>query len=231
MTHSILNTTDETPGVIDKVDDNGELYILNYNYDNNKDKDDYMMKRIRGAVYDADTKKLVVSTSSFCDEETPEAFAEKYLSDESIASEKHLILKSYEGTLIRVFKHNGKTYIATHKKLDAYKSKWGSNYSFGQMFTYAINKKLLEDDVSFEDYIDSLDDKYVHTYLLRNSFENRLVSTAPSAIEDDCVYYAGSYPLGIIQYIPEFLPGNKYIPKPLYEGTLESVPYVVKDID
>ncbi len=34
--------------------------------------------------------------------------------------------KTIEGTLIRIFYFNDKWIITTHRKLDAFKSKWGS---------------------------------------------------------------------------------------------------------
>ncbi len=48
------------------------------------------------------------------------------------------ITEAIEGTLIRIFYFNDKWIITTHRKLDAFKSKWGSEKSFGD-----ILKKLL----------------------------------------------------------------------------------------
>lgn len=41
----------------------------------------------------------------------------------------------YEGTILRLFKHNGKVYISTHRRIDASRSRWGGSAPFPQMYT------------------------------------------------------------------------------------------------
>jgi len=235
LNNSILKIYKEDLGVIDKVDDDGVLYILNYNNDSNIDinvvEDEAILKRIRGSIYDSETKELVVSTSCFCDEMTPEEFEEQILSDESIMSEKKLMFRSYEGSLIRVFKYKEKIYISTHKKLDAFNSKWCSTNSFGYLFKHALSRMLFMHGVDVNKYIESLTENYVHTFLLRNSKENRLVCNYPSRDEDTFVYYVGSYEMGKVQFIPSFFSKNSYIPIPYFNDDIKNVPEKVRKMN
>ncbi|GAF74190.1 unnamed protein product, partial [marine sediment metagenome] len=48
------------------------------------------------------------------------------------------VFVSHEGTLLRVFHHNGKWFFMTHRKFDAWKSKWASRQSFGAQLCDAI---------------------------------------------------------------------------------------------
>jgi hypothetical protein len=51
----------------------------------------------------------------------------------------------YEGTIIRMFKPKGKTYLSTNRKLDCSKSRWGSNRNF-----FELLKDLWPEMDSFE---------------------------------------------------------------------------------
>lgn len=51
---------------------------------------------------------------------------------------EYLILESKEGALIRLFYLQEKWHICTHRKLDAYRSRWSSKESFGQIFERGV---------------------------------------------------------------------------------------------
>ena len=57
---------------------------------------------------------------------------------------------SYEGITLRVFYSKNKWLVTTNKKLNAFRSKWSSKDSYGNMFKnsidflYSTNKKLLD---------------------------------------------------------------------------------------
>ena len=44
------------------------------------------------------------------------------------------IKMGFEGTVIRVFKHNNKVYHSTHRRLDTSRSRWGNSIPFEQMY-------------------------------------------------------------------------------------------------
>ena len=55
-----------------------------------------------------------------------------YLNLESqINFENFSFFNSYEGTLIRMFNFDDKWYVTTHRKLDAFRSKWAGKTSYG----------------------------------------------------------------------------------------------------
>ena len=76
-------------------------------------------------------------------------YSPEVLASDSEGIEKHIaplmksegvkVFKSYEGTLLRVWQYNGRWFISTHRKLDAFRSKWGhDNASYGELFLRAI---------------------------------------------------------------------------------------------
>jgi len=101
------------------------------------------------------------------------------------------IFDSYEGTLIRMFHFSGKWYTCTHRKLNAFRSKWASKESFGTAF-----KRALESEVSFNNVLRSsipdtgecllerfqtiLDPLKQYMFLVLHNEENRIVCDPPS---------------------------------------------------
>jgi hypothetical protein len=107
--------------------------------------------------------------------------------------------ESHEGSLIRVFYFN-KWYISTHRKLDAFRSKWASKESFGTYFKNALiseeennnnfkNSLPKEGDI-LERFQSTLDKTKQYMFLIRNSNENRIVSDAPNR---PTVYHVGTF--------------------------------------
>ena len=74
---------------------------------------------------------------------------------------------SLEGTLLRLYYNdvNDKWYISTHKKIDASNSRWGSKYTYGQLF----NKVLPPN------FYDTLDKTFVYMFILTPNEDNRIV--------------------------------------------------------
>nr|QBK89768.1 MAG: RNA ligase with polynucleotide kinase domain [Pithovirus LCPAC101] len=54
---------------------------------------------------------------------------------EILSSEKYRIYQGIEGLAIRVFRHEGVTYLSTHKRIEVrnYKSRWGNSILFSEM--------------------------------------------------------------------------------------------------
>lgn len=113
---------------------------------------------------------------------------------------------SYEGTLIRVFNFDGKWYTSTHRKLNAFRSKWCSNESFGTAFKRALeseietNKVFREslpknDSTILERFQSILDPTKQYMFLIRHSSENRIVCSAP---ERPTIFHVGTFVNGVL---------------------------------
>ena len=53
---------------------------------------------------------------------------------ETLIGKAKFMSRSHEGTVIRLFYAHSKWYISTHKKLDAYRSRWAGSKTFGEIF-------------------------------------------------------------------------------------------------
>ncbi len=84
-----------------------------------------------------------------------------------------------EGTCIRVFFHNNKWFITTHRKLDAYKSKWGKE-SFGHLFEKSVKYKT---NLGVDEFLSHLNKNLSYTFLIGTNEETRIVSP-----QYDCLY-------------------------------------------
>ncbi len=67
----------------------------------------------------------------------------------------------FEGTLINVFKHDGKVYRTTRKRLDPSRSRWGSSKTFMEMY-WSLGGPT--DEVLFDPQ--SKDSPYCHTFII-----------------------------------------------------------------
>jgi hypothetical protein len=159
-----------TPSV-DKTDDNNELQIYSYKSCDMEDSDE--LKAYRGLVFDHNI--LVASSLGF----TPEYNEDSDLSQ--FDTNDYTFFPSEEGTLLRVFYHK-KWYLSTHRKLDAFKSRWGSDDTFGDIFLKSLN-------CSFEELTSRLDQYHVYFFLVRNTKYTRIVSHPPPIMT---VYHIGT---------------------------------------
>lgn len=114
---------------------------------------------------------------------------------------------SHEGSVIRMFYFNGKWYLSTNRKLDAFRSKWASKDSFGSFFKKALqyefenNEKLIEKigeynkETDIDNVINIFADKCLnqnnqYMFLLLNNKENRIVCN-PS--ETPTIFHVGTF--------------------------------------
>jgi len=157
-----------------------------YHYSECNDDSDILLKQCRGVV--CDNNSIVLNTLfynyTYSHLDVPSdvfSYLENNFND----------LKLYvseEGTLLRLFYLNNRWYTSTFKKFDAFKSKWASRQTFGQLFIQALyqqsqtNKKLkksLGDDVTIDNvykkFLDTLSTDKQYVFLLRNDIENRVV--------------------------------------------------------
>jgi len=134
ITKNEINTLVETKDVsrYDMNEDGLELY----SYISCSSQDSPLKKNCRGVVFHED--KLVLQTFPYTEnintknrEEVENALSN--LNDWNF-------YPSYEGSLLRVYCYNNRWYISTHKKFNAFHSRWASNISFGVRFVQLLTK-------------------------------------------------------------------------------------------
>jgi hypothetical protein len=165
--------------VIDTHEDQG-YKLVHYNVDTvNISKPEDFIRRVRGLIV-KDNKVLVESfgytPTVVLSELKPNEVGDFTLIDTDLQTHnipKNLMEESsvyplLDGTLLRVWKHNGVVNISTHKKLNASKSHWGSSSTFTELFLkYTKNYFNLED--LFNDENVESDKVVCHNFLLVDS--------------------------------------------------------------
>lgn len=119
---------------------------------------------------------------------------------ERIFKEGIKVYDAYEGALIRMFYNKTKWYITTHRKLNAFESKWASKQSFGTCFKQALyeeiknnNKlstKLKGEQTFLEKFQNILDKKNQYMFIVRNTQYNRIVCIPP---ELPSLFHVGTF--------------------------------------
>lgn len=183
---------------IQLVDSDETKNLLMFCYTNCSDEDSDLVKQCRGVVFHGD--KLVMKSFPYTEEYTNRDF--NILKEKLKYMQDWKFFESHEGTLIRMFYFKNEWFISTHKKLNAFRSKWASKVSFGSSFVKALefysernekfNKELgdsKEKDV-LQKFYDTLDKNLQYMFLLRNTNENRIVCKAP---KDPCIFHVGTF--------------------------------------
>jgi len=148
-------------------DPSHNLYLIHYS----KEADMNQFGDLRGIVIDILAQTIVCRSFGF----TPSAVSDQlavspdgklHISDlngtEHIINPEQLKIKiGYEGTIMRVFKHGGKVYHSTHRKLDTSRSKWGNSITFEEMYRQLGGP---DDDVLFN--TESEYSPYCHIFLM-----------------------------------------------------------------
>lgn len=137
-----LESSDNTWSVVDK---DGPLRLIHVN--TQKKNGETILESTngpRGDVVNIEEKKIVCRShghASICVTNEIKLNSEGKFDLTTDANEKHTFeiskckfYQGFEGTVIRVFKHNGKVYYSSHKKLDTSKSTWGSSENFRSLF-------------------------------------------------------------------------------------------------
>lgn len=177
-------------------DDNGlELFC----YVNCNPEDSITLHKCRGVVFAKE--KIVMQAFPYtveygCSETQKIENNIKPLFDQTI------FYDSYEGSLIRLFYYNDQWYTSTHRKLNAFRSKWASKESFGTTFKKALEYQS-ENNINFKNSLPNddnlsilekfqtiLDKNKQYMFLVCHNTENRIVSLAP---EVPTVYHVGTF--------------------------------------
>ena len=180
---SFPNSISHLSNFIEKTDDDGSLQIYSYKFCDNDSPTE--IKNCRGLVYQGEN--LVSKSLGFTQEYNDTQ--QELFSSQNIDFTKVTFLPSEEGTFIRIFYANNKWYMSTHRKLDAFNSRWGSekSHSFGKIFTDGIAEIGYE---SMDSLTSLFDQSYTYMFLIRNTIHNRIVSNPPTN-NDPKVYFIG----------------------------------------
>lgn len=171
-----------------------ELDLLCYVKCENNDSN--LVKQCRGVVFHKN--KVVMKTFPYIDEYTTEDMT---ILEDLCSDMKNLeVFESHEGALVRLFHWGDKWYVTTHRKLNAFRSKWSCKDSFGTLFKRALDSeekfnkdfaKLLPiGDNILGRFQTTLDTNNQYMFLIRNTEENRIVCSSPKT---PMVYHVGTY--------------------------------------
>lgn len=211
--------------VVDHDEDTG-LDLLCYDTCSESDPD--IVRNCRGVVFAGDT--MVMRGFPYTPEypHTDEEAIRQHVGD-SMAS--CIVNEAFEGVLIRVFFYK-KWYVSTHRKLNAFRSKWAARQSFGDAFvdalkneikynttlsdavvkkTSGVNATLDENNVLTSEevldaYLGLLDKSKQYMFIVSHSGDNQIVCTPPE--ESTCMH------VGTFVNRKLVLDEEAYIPKP-----------------
>jgi hypothetical protein len=178
-------------------DQSASLSLFHYNHADETSSEE--VKQARGLIYDAN-KKLVCSSYAYTPEYTVTEQADVYkpLLEQF---DKCTMFRSEEGTLLRLFFNDFRWTLSTHKRIDAFESKWSSQYSFGELFLQAlehwftkgngVGKLELEENIDLLDqFCNTLDRSYTYTFLLRTNKDTKIVCNTP---EQPTILFSGYF--------------------------------------
>lgn len=172
------------------TDSNEKLFLYNYTHCDNESES--LIKECRGIIKTSDGK-IIVQTFNYTDEYLDTDAAGIHGRIQNI-DEWH-IRYSMEGTLIRVFYYDNEWYISTHKKLNAFKSRWSCRDTFGDIFRMGLQEVFgseCESDV-LQEFLARLDKSKIYVFLLRSNHENRIVCQAHYVGKREQIVYVGFF--------------------------------------
>lgn len=156
----ILNIPNDDSWLIYDSIPEEDLYLIHH-----KGKYDTKHNNLRGIIVDTKNKRILCKSSKYTHNvvlsKLPDKNDIKLVDTEgeeiSLKLKEVSIRCGFEGSIIRIFSHNGKVYFSTHKKIDARKVKWGNSDEF-----YNIYKSLggLDEELFQED------DSYCYTFII-----------------------------------------------------------------
>lgn len=172
-----------------------------YHYLQCDETSDDMTKQTRGIVRRGD--KIVCKTFGFTSEFSSNQGTEIQNKMKNVSFQSCKFFDSVEGAMVRLFYDENRWYLTTHRRLDAFRSKWGIHTnSFGDLFVSAIKWESQygclrgiipssEDDLQMLDtYCNLLQRNKTYTFLVCNDSLNRIVCDAPA---HPTVYFSGSF--------------------------------------
>lgn len=201
----IKNCTHQNQFQIYQSDTNNDLILLHHIIDSKIELNEESAK-IRGLIIDKNGTIVCPSLSSPVEEVSLDNFPSN-LTDDLIRSSK--IYLDQEGAIVRLYCYNDKWHLSTGKRLDAFQSHWGCDYtsttynnianamSFGNLFDLAMLKYLKFDsnkgkEEFIDDFISTLDKNLIYMFLIRNDKYSKNINDPPTPTEES-MYYIGAF--------------------------------------
>ena len=192
-----INSDNKYVSPLIRISDTQDDLIL-YHYVNCDETSEDFIKSSRGIIRSGDN--IICKTFGF----TPEILSTNSEEIKKLlpSIQNYKIYDAEEGAILRLYYHNNKWYLSTHRKINAYHSRWGnpSSQSFGDMFIdsleWEIKNGSLKDIVYqnksdiFNLYCEKLDKNKNYTFIVRNTKENRIVCDVPLHPQS---YFIGSF--------------------------------------
>lgn len=187
---------EELGSLVHLVDSDEEKNLDMFCYVKCSESDSDILKKCRGVVFNE--QNLVMKAF-------PYTVEHNHTDNESIDNifknfSEWSFFQSHEGALVRVFHFDGKWYVSTHRKLNAFRSKWASKDSFGTSFKNALlseeenndefKNSLPSGDNILDRFQSTLDKNKQYMFLVRNNKDNRIVCTPPNR---PTVYHVGTF--------------------------------------
>jgi hypothetical protein len=183
---------------VSMTDSDEEMNLQLFCYVRCGPEDENIVKQCRGIVFN--NENIVMQAFPYTNELSHTAVDEI---EKNIGPnfENCTVFDSYEGTLIRVFNFSGKWFTSTHRKLNAFRSKWSSKESFGTSFKRALEfevennpdlKSALpeNEECLIERFQSILDPNKQYMFLVLHNEENRIVCDAP---ENPTLFHVGTF--------------------------------------
>lgn len=130
---------------IEDIENNVKLVLVHYIHSNNyfdpNNPEHEILKPIRGIIFDLNKDTMVANTQGYVDEITidepitvTDLNYEKHININNVAYIDGKLFMGYDSVFAKIFKHAGKVYFSTVRKIDAIKSKWGYSKFFKDTF-------------------------------------------------------------------------------------------------
>jgi hypothetical protein len=195
LTRQQLESLEGSIRCVDKDEKNGlELFC----YTRCGQDDPELLKQCRGVVFCKD--KLVMNAFPYTSEFTTNDI-DGFMEQIDNSPDKCTFFPSYEGALLRMFCFKDTWYLTTHRKLNAFRSKWASRESFGSCFKHALEAEMLSnptlaksvpegEESLLERFQRTLDPAKQYMFLVQHMGENRIVCASPSKPK---MYHVGTF--------------------------------------
>ena len=179
------------------VDDEYTVDLQLFHYKSCTNESNPLVKKVRGIVRSGDN--IVSSSFGYIDE------LDVTKNKEEIIKRMHSfnqckIYKMYEGTVVRMFYWRHRWYLSTHKKLNAFDSRWGKSgcKTFGEMFVDAlcddrVNFKPQNPDIwdIYNNFCYSLDTNKTYVFLILHDGNTRMVCDNDNSVLP--LYHIGEF--------------------------------------
>lgn len=226
---------------------NDNIFLVDEDYLNNlqlyhyrvcDNKSENYVKEYRGVV--KSENKTVSKSFGYINEYTVDIDDMNDILNNVHSFNQTKIYPMYEGTTVRMFFWKNKWHLSTHKKLNAFDSKWGNNdcSTFGEMFVNSIKSSGFELNNSsimnqndiwtiFDNFCFQLNTKKTYVFLLLHDETTRIVCK-PN--ETPLCFHIGEFDNSTHLLVEGNTSGLPSIPTLSFENVNELLEYV-KNID